>query len=88
MRGGQRLPLFTAEGFVTSHNLVAMKASDAVALKLCTSISVAGVLAIRDLAFQASWLDEAWLNQLPRLLSDNGQAGRSGHALYAESPKI
>ena len=43
-----------------------------VAWKLCTTMAVADVTATLDLALQESGLDEAPLDQRPRLLSDNG----------------
>jgi len=43
-----------------------------VAWKLCTTMAAADVTATLDLALQESGLDEAPLDQRPRLLSDNG----------------
>jgi putative transposase len=43
-----------------------------IAYKLCPTMAAADVTATLDLALQASGLDEAPLDQRPRLLSDNG----------------
>jgi putative transposase len=49
-----------------------------VAWKLCTSMSAADVTATLYLALQASGLDDADLDQRPRLLSDNGPSYVAG----------